>query len=464
MKFVIRSSKKGVLFVAMAVLAGTQLVSPVFAVGNPMDHGLPYYIPGDTCSSGAVNGGSGTGQGGSGVSPTAIQDGNAKIIIGIAKTYNLGQQGALIGLMVGITETHLTNDANVNVPISETNPNKQGNGADHDSVGIMQQRTSTGWSTFGADVTNNKDGVYQLMDPAYASQAFFGTPPGANLPSNLAYPGALKKGLQNKPNWQSMDPGDAAQSVQGSAPNAYNQNKTEAQAFLSRLWDASTAIPLPVSITGGTAAGGGATGAGGCAVGGLGNCSSPTTTFDKTVCSYAWSDYRKENTKDGIAQQQTYKDAVAAAQKTGQYVGGVQDGGGHPGNDCGGFVTLLVKNSGMDANYNKYNGNTFAQQKYLDEQVAAGKYKVVQNPDSGSVQKGDVAIINSSGEQHTFIYVGPITGFGSKIASASVYPDERAPMADTSQTIDKSYTWYRLVQPSSALTGTGGQTQGTPQP
>lgn len=441
MKFVVTSSKKLVLFLAMAVLAGTQLVSPVFAVGDPMQQGLPYYIPGDTCSSGIVNTpGSGATQG------TAVQDGNAKIIIGIAKTYNLGQQGALIGLMAGITETHLTNDANVNVPISETNPNKQGDGSDHDSVGIMQQRTSTGWSTFGADVTNNKDGVYQLMDPAYAAQAFFGTPPNANLPSGLANPGALKKGLQNKPNWQSMDPGAAAQSVQGSAPNAYNQHKTEAQDFLSRLWDASPAIALPISITGGTAAGGGANGAGNCTgAGASGN-------LQAFVLKYAWPTYHDPNYYDMMPD---YAAAVAAGRQSGQYVGGLA----HPGIDCGGFVTLLMKNSGTDPNYNKYNGTTSAQQKYLDEQVAAGKYTKISNQSTGTVQAGDIAI-NS---EHTFIYVGPISGFGAKIASASL--EERAPMADTRQTINNSFSWYRLKNaPASTTTQMQTGTPGNAQP
>jgi len=438
-KFLLKAAKRIGIVIPVATLVATQLLTPAFAIGDPMSQRLPYYLPGNTCSNGSTGGtttpGSGATQG------TAKQDANARTIIGVAKFFNLGQQGALIGLMVGITETHLTNDANVNVPISETNPAKEGDGSDHDSVGIMQQRTSTGWSTFGTDVTNNKDGVYQLMTPAYAAQAFFGTPANATLPGNLANPGALKKGLQNKPNWQSMDPGDAAQAVQGSAPNAYNQNKAAAQDFLNRLWESSPTVKPPIATDGGTSGGGSAGGCTGAGVSG---------NFNQTLLKYAWPTYHppvyNSKTPD-------YAAAVSAAQKSGQYVGGdVSIDPTYAGIDCGGFVTLLMKNSGTDPNYNKYNGNTTAQKKYLDEQVAAKKYTIVSNPTTGTVQPGDIAI-NS---EHTFIYVGTVPGFNAKIASAS--QDERAPMADDKQTVSTDFTWYRLVQAPSTTT------QGTPQP
>src|SRR3954471_19918547 len=57
--------------------------------------------------------------------PSQIQENNAKTIIGIAKTENLGRQGALIGLMVSLAESGLTNLPNQHVPVSESVPNKE---------------------------------------------------------------------------------------------------------------------------------------------------------------------------------------------------------------------------------------------------------------------------------------------------------------------------------------------------
>lgn len=203
--------------------------------------------------------------GGSSISPTQNQITNAKIVMGIAKTENLGQQGALIGLMVGLAESALLILANPNVPVSESNPAKQGDGSDHDSVGIYQQRPSMSWSTLAPDggtaALSNKDAVWQLMDPAYAAEAFFGSPPGSNAP------GPLSKGLQNKSGWQSMDPWLAAQAVQASGDSTgmnYKAQMGQAQNLISRYWNDAPAVPLPVPLSGGTASGSGATIGTGC--------------------------------------------------------------------------------------------------------------------------------------------------------------------------------------------------------
>ena len=192
--------------------------------------------------------------GGSTASPSQNQIDNAKVIMGIAKTENLGQQGALIGLMVGLTESSLTILANTNVPVSESNPAKQGDGSDHDSVGVFQQRPSMSWSTLAPDggtaADSNKDAVWQLMDPAYSAEAFFGSPSGSNAP------GPLSKGLQNKSGWQNLDPWVAAQAVQASGdPTGMNYKKQmpQAQSLLDKYWAAASAVPLPVPLTGGNA-------------------------------------------------------------------------------------------------------------------------------------------------------------------------------------------------------------------
>jgi hypothetical protein len=204
--------------------------------------------------------------GGSPTPPSQIQVGNAKIIMGIAKTDNLGKPGALIGLMVGLAESTLTNLPNQKVPVSETNPAKQGDAAgDYDSVGVMQQRVASGWSTLapGASGSIQTDraasqayanglpkAVFQLMEPAYAAEAFFGAPPGTDAPRPFG-----TSGLQHIPNWQSLAPWVAAQKVQGSGFSSgsnYQKKLVAAQALIDQYWDIADPTPLPIVFTGGS--------------------------------------------------------------------------------------------------------------------------------------------------------------------------------------------------------------------
>lgn len=191
------------------------------------------------------------------VATTQTQTQNAQIIMGIAKTDNISESGALIGLMVGSDESSLTNDANKNVPLSEQNPAKQGDGSEGTSLGIFQQQITENWSTISSDI-NNVDAINQLMTPAYAAEAFFGG-------SNGSLP-ALSKGLLNTAGWQSMQPWVAAQSVQVSAFNGipstangessvvggnYEKFIAQAQSLLNQYWSSATAVALPVPLTGG---------------------------------------------------------------------------------------------------------------------------------------------------------------------------------------------------------------------
>jgi hypothetical protein len=223
----------------------------------------------DFCGTGDP--GAGAGGGGSTAPPSQITIDNAKIVIGVAKTDNLGKQGALIGLMVGLTESSLTNLPNQEVPVSETAPNKQSDAkGDWDSVGIMQQRVSTGWSTLApaADSSTQNDkvasrtysnshpaAVFQLMTPAYAAEAFFGAPAGSDAPRPLN-----TVGLQNISGWQSLQPWVAAQKVQNSGTadgSNYRAQAAKAQSLLNQYWDSSDPVPLPVPLSGGTSTGGG---------------------------------------------------------------------------------------------------------------------------------------------------------------------------------------------------------------
>ena len=156
--------------------------------------------------------------------------------------------------------------------------------------------------------------------------------------------------------------------------------------------------------------------------------------FTETLKQYAWDKFKG---LDKEAREE-YKEAVKKAQSEGIYTGSQR----YPGIDCGAFVTLLILNSGFDKEFNYGGklsggaGNTLTQEKWMKENwQSLGSGNEI-SPEQ--LQPGDVAI----NETHTFIYIGEVEGFESKIASASW--DERAPMADTSQQpTDPKFRWYR---------------------
>ncbi|HEV2402928.1 MAG TPA: M15 family metallopeptidase [Candidatus Saccharimonadales bacterium] len=209
-----------------------------------------------------------TGSGPGNVSGSAAQDDNAKTIIGIAKTDGLGENAAQIGLMVGLDESTLLSLANQNVPLSEHNPNKQGDGSSGTSLGVFQQQITFNWSTISSNI-NDVAAINQLMTPAYAAEAFFGSPPGSGAPS------ALSKGLQNVTGWQSMQPWVAAQAVQHSGTpdgSNYEREVANARSYLNKFWSSAPAVALPVAIHQG-----GGTGNGNGGGQGGSNCSSGVT-------------------------------------------------------------------------------------------------------------------------------------------------------------------------------------------
>jgi hypothetical protein len=245
------------LYQFICLLLGVFLLAPstVLAISasqrNIFDTGIYYF---DAASTSGYCGFSGsnfpTGSNGGGGMQSDAQIQIAKIIMGIAKTDNLDQSAGLIGLMVGLDESHLTILANSNVPISESNPNKQGDGSNGHSVGVFQQQPQYGWSTIatGQEALTNKDAVWQLMDPAYAAEAFFGSPPGSNAPP------ALKKGLQNVSGWQGKEPWVAAQAVQNSGDSSgsnYKEKINNAQSLIDKYWNDAAAVTLPVAFSGG---------------------------------------------------------------------------------------------------------------------------------------------------------------------------------------------------------------------
>lgn len=148
---------------------------------------------------------------------------HAATILTVAGQVNgVGRAGAVIAIMAALTESSLRMLANTSAYPDSANYPNDGNGGDHDSLGMFQMRPQSGWGT-----------VAQLMDPVYQAKAFFGGPTGPNYPS--------PRGLLDIPGWQSLDPGTAAQSVEVSAfPDRYQNYQPVAEAIVTTLTSTST--------------------------------------------------------------------------------------------------------------------------------------------------------------------------------------------------------------------------------
>jgi LysM repeat protein len=141
-------------------------------------------------------------QDGSTVTPlTAEMAANARIIIQVGRSLGVSDRGIVIALAAAMQESSLRNITY----------------GDRDSVGVFQQRPSTGWGTKS-----------QLLDVAHAARLFFGGPSNPNK--------GKTRGLLDIPGWQSMTVTQAAQKVQISAyPNAYAKWEKSAVAWLAQL-------------------------------------------------------------------------------------------------------------------------------------------------------------------------------------------------------------------------------------
>jgi hypothetical protein len=100
---------------------------------------------------------------------------NAKKIVDAGKKLKLPPRAEVIAVATSLQETKLNNYGDL------------GSDNDHDSLGLFQQRPSTGWGR-----------PDQLTDPDYAATQFY-------------------KALENVPGWQNLPLTDAAQAVQVSA-------------------------------------------------------------------------------------------------------------------------------------------------------------------------------------------------------------------------------------------------------
>jgi hypothetical protein len=136
---------------------------------------------------------------------TQAQMDNAKVIVDVGVDMKIPRQGLVIAVATAMQESTLLNYASGVLPESQNYPH-QAIGWDHDSVGLFQQRPSSGWGT-----------VRDLMRPAHASRAFY-------------------EALLKVPGWQQMSLTMAAQAVQISAfPYAYAQHEERAATIVAAL-------------------------------------------------------------------------------------------------------------------------------------------------------------------------------------------------------------------------------------
>lgn len=138
-----------------------------------------------------------------GYGPTQME--NARLIVEAGQEMGVPWRAMVIAVATAMQESNLLNRANEGVPESKNYPH-QATGWDHDSVGLFQQRPSTGWGA-----------VKDLMDPKYAARQFY-------------------QALLRVPGWERMALTDAAQRVQVSAfPYHYAKHEGNAEAVVSEI-------------------------------------------------------------------------------------------------------------------------------------------------------------------------------------------------------------------------------------
>ncbi len=136
---------------------------------------------------------------------TRTQMNNAYQIVRAGQAMKMPKRALVIAVATAMQESDLRNLASYVVPESLHYPH-EGTGADHDSVGLFQQRASGAWGP-----------VKGLMTPGYSATQFY-------------------RALRQVPGWQQMSLTWAAQSVQISAyPYAYARHEGRAQQVVTAI-------------------------------------------------------------------------------------------------------------------------------------------------------------------------------------------------------------------------------------
>jgi hypothetical protein len=135
----------------------------------------------------------------------ATQMKNATAIVRAGQELGISKRGQIIAVATAMQESNLYNLASYVVPES-LQYKHDGYGADYDSVGLFQQRYTTGWGT-----------VKSIMNPSESAKKFY-------------------RALMQVPGWQQLPVTVAAQTVQGSAfPDAYAPHEGAATTVVTAV-------------------------------------------------------------------------------------------------------------------------------------------------------------------------------------------------------------------------------------
>jgi hypothetical protein len=193
--------RKTALGVAGLAFVGGAVAAPVgHAFASPAEHAAPAMTTVAAVTSDAKPGMDklvphGTQGAQSSIALSKEQTDNAKAITETAKKLGMGERGAVIAVATSMQESKLENLGHL------------GDMNDHDSLGLFQQRPSSGWGS-----------PEQITDPVYASTMFL-------------------KGLKQVDGWQELPLTAAAQKVQVSAfPDAYAQWENQAAHIVQDVW------------------------------------------------------------------------------------------------------------------------------------------------------------------------------------------------------------------------------------
>lgn len=127
---------------------------------------------------------------------------NAATIIGVGQRMQVPPRGWVIALATALQESLLHNYTVA---------------TDHDSVGLFQQRPSSGWGNAPANATDRRTPAQRLADPKYSAAKFY-------------------EKLLRTPSWNSRRLSDVAQAVQISAfPERYARWEPFATLLVNRL-------------------------------------------------------------------------------------------------------------------------------------------------------------------------------------------------------------------------------------
>ncbi|WP_406069317.1 hypothetical protein [Micromonospora sp. NBC_01638] len=178
--------RKSMLSVAGLAFAGGVFAGPIAAHANPVD-AKPAAVAVQTAKPQGEQ---------SRIPLNDEQIANVKAIIAATKKAGLPERAAVISIATSFQESKLENLGHL------------GDRNDHDSLGLFQQRPSSGWGA-----------PEQITDPEYSTTAFL-------------------KGLKQVDGWQDMPLTKAAQTVQVSAyPDAYAQWEQQAADLVAQHWN-----------------------------------------------------------------------------------------------------------------------------------------------------------------------------------------------------------------------------------